>query len=367
MPDELIVEIGNEEKLLEIMTSIADILNLVSDRGKQAAHAINSLKGPDKNGPSDKPMDLLVDTLESAMRPLLTLADKVKSTFDVVTKQFNDLTGTLTKFVAASNPAIVQRMQFAFADLAATIGAKVAPLLEVAVGIVEKFADALSLLNTGDTVSALSEILSKLGDVFNTVVKAVVVMANELMTLLQPALDAISETIDAVMPGVQALASALVTMFAAVKPLVDIIASVFIPILQALGNAFTFVARIMQGLSDFIYRVFHVISALLNNPFRILRGFSALFDDAERDLNQRRERMNATGGRARAAGNVSIMGLEQVSSRALEAAGRVGVIDPMSAVAENTRQAAQSLQQIASNTSPQPNLSQTQAYALPNA
>lgn len=172
---------------------------------------------------------------------------------------FTELTGKIQGFVAAASPAVSLRLDYAFQDLAATIGTFLTPIVDAASGIVEKFADVLAGLNIGSYFESLGKMLGSLGDVFNS-------------------------------------------LFQALSPVLELLANVG----KALVDFFT---TVFGWLADQI----KLISSLF--------GIKAA----------------ASGGRTRAAGGVSVLGLDDISRRAQEAAGRTGTKGILEQIEKNTR------------------------------
>ncbi len=80
----------------------------------------------------------------------------------VVTK----LTDSMSKFVQASSPATMDRLNFAFEDLYATIGQRLEPIMLAIAKGVEQFGDALSTIGDGGAFKAIADLIELLASVF---------------------------------------------------------------------------------------------------------------------------------------------------------------------------------------------------------
>ena len=159
------------------------------------------------------------------------------------------LTDSLASYVQHSNPALVQRMDWAWQDLWATIGQKVAPLMEAFAQVIEKVADTIASANFSRFIDKMADAIRKTGDAFIEFLEIMI-------------------------------------------PVLEVMADIMVPLVKAF-------VRGMEG------------------SMRIFRSIRHWVTGTE-------ENRNKPGARTAALGSISVLGLEQVSNRALEAAARAG-------------------------------------------
>lgn len=168
------------------------------------------------------------------------------------------------KFVSYISPATSQRFQYAMEDLYATIGEKLLPVFEPLIRFIERFADVLASINTSGLFTALGKLASLIGGVIIKALELLAPVINAVVWVLEKLVDAVTWVVEKLKSSVSGLS------------------------IQA--------AR--RWIAD---------------RFGTTRGAFADGPNASTE-----------GNRARATRGISVMGLEQAQTRALEAAGRIG-------------------------------------------
>ncbi len=284
--------------------------------------------------------------LEKLAQPVLALtkslaglatsaAGAAKGLFDSAAGGVTSAVGKMSQSVGAISPASTTRSEYAFADLQATIGEKLLPLFDQLSGIVERFGDYLANLDLSSLLESVGKVVGVLADAFFTLLEAAEPLIETLANALSGALDtlmpflesfaeALAQVLDAVSPLVDLIGTALGEALALFKPVVDLLITALDKLVDAFFDAVNFVADMVESLT------FGMVDMHLQRR-----------NKEERDAGK-----GARKERASAAKGVSMGGIEDISRRALEAAGRMGVESNTRRTADATEKTAELMREF---------------------
>lgn len=300
--DTIEVEGGGEtDKLLARM---ADLLEKIA-KPIATPSAPPKLFDESKSGGTSSPivsLTKLFDKLATGAGAISLAADK-----------FDSFQAKLTNFVQHIDPGSVMMMDYAFKDLAATIGVALQPVFEALVPIVEKFADVLANIDFDPIIVPLVELINKLADAFFQVLDA-------CQPLIAVLIDVLGKAIEALIPLVEPLAEAFVKIAEALTPLVELLGEALVGVLQILASvistiveAFQWLIETIQDFVNFIIDMLNELGAEIENVGK-KKGLASAFDQDEAGKKTR-----ATAGRG-----VSFGDIESASKAASEAAAKMG-------------------------------------------
>lgn len=233
----------------------------------------DSIAGPAEAAPMGK-FGAVATAVAAVYRGFMKLANVVMG----MPALFERVGNKFDQFVRYLSPATSQRFQYAMEDLYATIGEKLLPVFEPLIGFIEKFADILASINTNGLFSALGKLLSTIG-------------------------------------------GAILSAFEALAPIINAVIWVFENLVDVLNWVINALKGMGKSIADWTVEKLNWFLKTTGNNFRVGIDWGG---------NQN------TGGRARATRGISVMGLEQAQTRALEAAGRLGQRSAAQQTADNT-------------------------------
>lgn len=113
--------------------------------------------------------------------------------FSALTATLGAATGPLESFVGKLNPALVMAMDYAMSDLMATIGQQLQPVLQAAVGVVQKIGDAVANVDFGPLADSLGRLITALGEGFTETLQALEPIINLAVDGLSLLLDGLTK------------------------------------------------------------------------------------------------------------------------------------------------------------------------------
>ncbi len=287
---------------------------------------------------------------------------------------FTTFTDTIAGFVGAFNPAAVEILNLAFADLQATIGEALEPILQAIIPVVEKFGNAVASLDLGPLVDSFVTVFNSLADAFFTILEAIrpvqqmlvgafAEAITALMPLVQPLTEALLatmsalqplqqllagifvETIKAIVPPLAAIISVVAKLLEALQPLIDLLADAFatalewlMPLVISLADALVFLTQTVIEAVDWIMKKGGELWKWTKRIGTV--GISMIWEDEEVNPASRFKRpvqaKSQDRDRAQAARGISFTGLEDASRKAIEAAGQQGAGRDERRTADNT-------------------------------
>ena len=342
-PDPVVVQQKAEPSRLErlLVTFLGG--NLGSKTSTFITEKITKVKETFKEVRESRPVQTIVPAAtrvaSAAVSAGTTIASGAVNVLGGAVAVFNKLIDSVQRFVAAANPAAVMRLDLAFEDLNATIGTFLVPIINVASRLVEKFANTLATFQGGGFIAGIASVLEKAGEVFIALVSPIMDVVEAVMNFLMPVFEVLLGVINELKPAIMLIADSIrMVLGSALEKLK--------PILSAVVVVIGVVIQAFAKMIEFIYKVNYVIFELLRDPTRITE-LGNVWDDATRRVEAATNRLRE-GTRTTATRGISVMSLDQVSNRALEAAGRLGTERDFAAeTAENTRRMAEALQREA--------------------
>ena len=230
--------------------------------------------------------------------------------------EFTKLAGSITTFVGAFNPALVQIFSLALKDLTAVIGSGLQPILSSLTNIVRTFADALvPIIGAMEPVfrtlaAAIENFLLPIIQAFTTVLaKAqpqLLQMAQAINRIAQILGGVFADAIEMTYPLMIEFAVILANLVKDLTPVISmLIKAVYIiqsVVMTVLVPVFSFIGRLIGNFGKFLEKVIDDLT------FGLLR-------------NKQRQRMEQTGeSRGFAAQQARYMSVEEISKQAIQAA-----------------------------------------------
>ncbi len=252
---------------------------------------------------------------------------------------FNQITGAVAAFVQASNPAEMQRFQFAMQDLMASLGVSLEPVIRVA----EEIADQFNALFTN-----LQPVIQPVAELFAQTMKGV---AGVIAAFLRPAIEGLAPLIGALLEAVQPLAEPLAALGQALGDLVGTVLRTFAAELRTILPPIVSGLRMLVDVLATTVTTIQIILERIRN-FQLLSAFNLV--SAVREAQARVEaaalaRQQPGQAHTFAARQPRTVGIEELGTQARLAA--LGARTTQQQLA----QANQLLQQIANNTNPSNN------------
>lgn len=231
-----------------------------------------------------------------------------KTIYDVGNTIFSGFDRVLSKIarsVDMIDPAAVVMLNYAFNDLMATIGEKLDPLVQFAVDVINRFADAMANLDIEPLVEKIVEVLGVAADAFFELLEPLMQIAESIASAVMPILEAL-------MPLLKAIGELFTKLFTALKPLLDMLLAILVPIINVVIKAIT---KLVEALG-------WLIDKLLNAAIAAVFGMA---EQLKMQIEAAAIRSGRTKTRAAAKRGVRMGRIEDISRMALEAAAQMGV------------------------------------------
>jgi hypothetical protein len=234
----------------------------------------------------------------------------------VIVSSVQSMFSGISDIVSKAAPATAAKFEIAMGSLSATFGQALAPIMEVATGLIERLADIMAGLDLEGLFSPLADILGALGDAFLSIMEALGPVINMLISVLVPVLKTVADVI---------------------KSVGDFVAKV-IYFIQRL------VWTMVQWMDDFVHNWKQRLTLGLAEGEMRTRTVSDIWDQSGKWLEEQKKRIQMDSHRTPGPRSVDIItNIEQISARAQEAAGK---IDAARQTADNTKQMVGSLSWI---------------------
>ena len=174
-------------------------------------------------------------------------------------RKFNEALASIAHYVDQISPAAVVRLDYAYKDLDATIGAKLVPILIAGTEVVERFADAIAGINLTNGVQAISGVVRQVGGAVVAVMNSVIPIVEDILKFLAPAISFIGDAIAGVVPVVKFFIETIATIGSVIPAVVEVISSVasvlgvvLVPIFNVFGTVLQAFGSIIRGVVDFV-------------------------------------------------------------------------------------------------------------------